>query len=390
MAHTLSNVPGPAPLPAPLAEQVPPAMLLLAEYFMDVDNEDVSYVDGKNTSDPVMEAYMDDDSGYVDYDGNAIAFSAGTTNVLAHDMHHLEQQLENLQNGEDVHLRLGDMVSVMAEGEEHGETDAIVPDIIAAMRSMGIEDSDNEDDIEDMFCKEVPMRMDGDWKPYGSKTMFMLDLLDNLPRLRLLDDHMKTFIWIMKECGTPNVPSFSALRKKQAELAHEVNVETKQHESSQSNLFYANVPSATVKLDFANPLVWPHIQVYPEVGCSVSEFYHGEKWQYIKEDELDLNQLMWADWINTPHRHFYIKELAEVRDGRLVIPLRWVVDNKIECFDGYVVQYNSMCDLFEIQDKDLIRLQATELSANYFDLKTRGCSFKFPGLNVLLIISGQF
>ncbi|KAL6302042.1 hypothetical protein BKA93DRAFT_919240 [Sparassis latifolia] len=182
----------------------------------------------------------------------------------------------------------------------------------------------------------------------------------------------------MKECGMPNVPSFSALRKKQAELAHEVNVETKQHELSQSNLFYVNVPSATVKLDFANPLVWPHIQVYPEVGCSVSEFYHGEKWQYIKEDELDLNQLMWADWINTPHRHFYIKELAEVRDGRLVIPLRWVVDNKIECFDGYVVQYNSMCDLFEIQDKDLIRLQATELSANYFDLKTRGCSFKFP------------
>ncbi|KAH9947059.1 hypothetical protein B0H21DRAFT_856845 [Amylocystis lapponica] len=183
----------------------------------------------------------------------------------------------------------------------------------------------------------------------------------------------------MKGCGAPDVPSFSALRKKQMELAREVHIETKQHVSPQSNVFYANLPSETLKLDFANPLVRPHIQVYPEVGCPVSEFYHGEKWQHVKDDELDLNQLMWADWVNAPHKHFYIKELAELRDGRLIIPLKWLVERDVgESFDGHLVAYNSTTGEFEISDKDVVRVKATELSANYLDLKARGCSFRFP------------
>jgi hypothetical protein len=62
--------------------------------------------------------------------------------------------------------------------------------------------------------------------------MFMLDLLDNLPRLRLSDDQLKTIIWVMRECKTPDVPSFSALRKKQAELTKNVNIKTTHHVSA--------------------------------------------------------------------------------------------------------------------------------------------------------------
>ena len=52
--------------------------------------------------------------------------------------------------------------------------------------------------------------------------LFFLDLLDNMPRLRLSDDHMKAIIWVMRECGTPDVPSFYALRKKQVSLISQV------------------------------------------------------------------------------------------------------------------------------------------------------------------------
>lgn len=72
--------------------------------------------------------------------------------------------------------------------------------------------------------------------------MFMLDLLDNLPRLRLSDDHMKTIIWVMRECKTPNVPSFSALRKKQAQLTREVNITPRVHTSALGNKYYMNHP----------------------------------------------------------------------------------------------------------------------------------------------------
>lgn len=73
--------------------------------------------------------------------------------------------------------------------------------------------------------------------------MFMLDLLDNLPRLRLSDDHLKAIMWVMRECGTPNVPSFSALRKMQANLTREADIPTDGHMSSLGNRFFINHPS---------------------------------------------------------------------------------------------------------------------------------------------------
>ena len=48
---------------------------------------------------------------------------------------------------------------------------------------------------------------DGAWQPYTLKTMFMVDLLDRLPRLCLSDDHLKLILWVMKNCGTPGVLS---------------------------------------------------------------------------------------------------------------------------------------------------------------------------------------
>lgn len=78
--------------------------------------------------------------------------------------------------------------------------------------------------------------------------MFMLDLLDNLPRLRLSDDQLKTIIWVMRECGTPDIPSFSALRKKQAQLTKDVNIQTVRHVSAMGNEFYMNHPAQLLAL----------------------------------------------------------------------------------------------------------------------------------------------
>jgi hypothetical protein len=78
--------------------------------------------------------------------------------------------------------------------------------------------------------------------------MFMLDLLDNLPRLRLSDDQLKTIIWVMRECKTPDVPTFSVLRKKQAELTKDVNIRTMGHLSARGNEFYMNHPAQLLAL----------------------------------------------------------------------------------------------------------------------------------------------
>ena len=186
----------------------------------------------------------------------------------------------------------------------------------------------------------------------------MLDLLDNLPRLRLSDDQLKTIIWVMRECRTPDVPTFSALRKKQAELTKDVKIQTIRHVSAMGNEFYMNHPAELLALvrasfdflllcltrmkDWANPLVREFIQVYPEITDRISELNHADKW--TKEVDLDDLSPMWADWSRSAHKHFYIKELAQLKNGKFVIPMRWVIFNKEEYAEVYnVVHYSSVC-----------------------------------------------
>jgi hypothetical protein len=44
---------------------------------------------------------------------------------------------------------------------------------------------------------------------------------------------------------------------------------------------------------------------------------------------VDIDDLspMWADWENRPHVHYYIKELAQLDDGRYVVPMKWITIN---------------------------------------------------------------
>ncbi|KAF7371507.1 hypothetical protein MVEN_00005500 [Mycena venus] len=252
--------------------------------------------------------------------------------------------------------------------------DATISDTVAAMMDMGLDsDSDDESEVENS-------RGDNTWSPHGSKTMFMLDLLDNLLRLRLSDDQLRTIIWVMRECKTPDVPSFSALRKKQAELTKNINIQTRHHVSAMGNEFFMNHPAELLALDWANPLVREFLQVYPEITDHISEFNHADKWA----TEIDLDDLspmwpiMWADWKNSGHKHFYIKELAQLKNGEFVVPMRWVIFKKQEYAEAHKVIHYPESGHFIIREKEIVRVKATDLKYNYLDLAGAGYSIHFP------------
>lgn len=79
------------------------------------------------------------------------------------------------------------------------------------------------------------------------------------------------------------------------------------------------------------------MQFLPRVEAPVAEFFDGTKCLDMNEAALDHNQLMWMDTKNAPDRHFYIKELARLQDGRFVVPLRFIQEKDEDCFDGYQV-----------------------------------------------------
>ncbi|KAH9920179.1 uncharacterized protein B0H18DRAFT_881265 [Fomitopsis serialis] len=207
--------------------------------------------------------------------------------------------------------------------------------------------------------------------------MFMLNLLDSLPRLRLSDDHMKVIIWVMRQCGTPNVPAFTALRSTQDRLTRELGVKTTHHRSSQDNEFYANGPSSTFRLDWSNPLVRAHMRLYPEASAEVSEIMQAEKaapaTTNLKTRDLDLFPHMWADWERAPYRHFYIREVAKLQDGRYVLVLRWIVERERVCADVHDKQYNAHTNMYlanlnlpheKLQQEFFIRFHSTSQHAS--------------------------
>lgn len=88
---------------------------------------------------------------------------------------------------------------------------------------------------------------DGQWFPYENKTIFFLDLLDSLPRLRMSDDQLKAVLWVMKECGTRDVPSFYKLRKAQERLRM-MFLTSREHISVSGKEFFANDPVEIIRL----------------------------------------------------------------------------------------------------------------------------------------------
>lgn len=69
---------------------------------------------------------------------------------------------------------------------------------------------------------------------------FLLDLLDSMPRMQLSNDQMRMIIFVLKECGVPDVLSLETLRRVQDGLREKGSVPTTRHETERGNIFYVN------------------------------------------------------------------------------------------------------------------------------------------------------
>jgi len=71
--------------------------------------------------------------------------------------------------------------------------------------------------------------------------------MDNLPRLRMSTAHFRLMLWMMREAGVMNVPSYHAFRQMQKTLQVSTGSEPKPFTSSLGNHFYVNDPREAVK-----------------------------------------------------------------------------------------------------------------------------------------------
>jgi hypothetical protein len=195
--------------------------------------------------------------------------------------------------------------------------------------------------------------------------MFMLDLLDQLPRLHLSDDQLKTIIWVMKECNTPNILNFSSLRRKQTLLAKALTLEPEQCTSALGNEFSFNDPAKFFPLvrlldcvhctvlshksqDFANPLVRPHMALLPKLQDPVTDFTQCGKW--TREIDNAYMTPVWANWQSFSAPQFYVNELAQLHGANCYfVPKKWITLTQQVYAEGHSARYdNAVCVLLHM------------------------------------------
>ncbi|KAJ7202121.1 hypothetical protein GGX14DRAFT_571015 [Mycena pura] len=261
-----------------------------------------------------------------------------------------------------------------ALGEGNDEPDDLFEDdnddefLAEIMQNAAINDPKDGDilNFEDQGCQEAS----AEWAPYSSKMLFLLDTLDNLPRLRISSSLMKVFLWVLKEGGARDVPSFDGLRSVQKGLREKCGVPTTQYTTAMGNIFYMNDPRTIIAKDWANPETRKFIHMYPEIPEDgvIREIWHAQKWR----KDMDLDNLSPMYDAKNLQSHFYVNEVARLTSGDFVIPIRWLKYRGGICADALAVSIDSE-GVATVHNDQTILITATDLAANYLDLKDDDC-----------------
>ncbi|KAJ7269179.1 hypothetical protein C8J57DRAFT_1609392 [Mycena rebaudengoi] len=271
----------------------------------------------------------------------------------------------------------------------------------ATARKLGFDDGQgvaaDEDDDEDDFLAEFMRNIDvqepepeeiqatvtpasDEWYPYPNKMMFLLDTMDNLARLRISSSLMRVFLWVLKVARCKDVPSFDHLRRVQKTLRAQCGVPCTPCKSVQGNVFFMNDPKSIIAKDWANPTTRKLIHIYPEIPEDgiIHEIWHAQKWR--KDMDPDILSPMYA----AQGAHYYVNEVSRLRDGRLVIPVRWLKFRGKVYADAFAVEFNEQGEAM-VMDQETVLVCAEDLTDNYYDLEHAG---KIPKWEERTIESG--
>ncbi|KAJ6548493.1 hypothetical protein B0H19DRAFT_1265321 [Mycena capillaripes] len=302
---------------------------------------------------------------WADYEQNWASFTAGDEEEDVEAMHgRLAQQVDvfGLLDLKETAERLG------FEGDEAitkdlSQIEAEDDFLAEIMANAGLD----EQDPADIHADASGIQREGNaYFPYPNKTTFLLNILDNMPRLRVSSSLMRVFLWMLRESGAKDVPSFDRLRQVQKEIRAEYGIPSIPCKSPLGNVFFINDPRTIIAQDWANPTVRAQMHVYPEIPDDgvVREIWHALKWR--KNMDLDVLSPMY----DAGTAHYYVNELTRLKNGDFVVPVRWLMYRGKVHADAFVVLVNETGHA-TIDDSKTIIITAADFSENYLDLEDK-------------------
>ncbi|KAJ3859493.1 hypothetical protein EV359DRAFT_68107 [Lentinula novae-zelandiae] len=263
-----------------------------------------------------------------------------------------ETERKNIQHQFD-QILINELFSNDTAEEDGSETN-----IIEALNNCGLDDEPTE---EFNTFNTTSTARDSDYFPYPNKLMMLLDLINNLPRLHLSAAHFKLILWLLRDSGVPNVPSYYTYQKMKVELQTMCGSEPQPCKSTVGNYFYVNDPRDAVKKNFANPHVVKHMNYYPEeVEGPISEV-----WQ--AKHHMKYHPSKHTPMLSSAGKQFYIDEVARLSDNCLVIPKRWLKQKGIICADAHSVMIGHD-GKWEIQ-AEIISVSSELFKYTYLDIE---------------------
>ncbi|KAJ7059868.1 hypothetical protein C8F01DRAFT_1370192 [Mycena amicta] len=198
------------------------------------------------------------------------------------------------------------------------------------------DDLEQEEDDDDLGTSTADC--DSAFFPYPNRTAMLLDV------------HL----------GARNVPTLKGLRKIQKEVRDDFGHKPVKVTSSLGNVFYTNDLREAIARDFANPLVAPHLHVYPE---EVTNGPVSERWQAERAFDYTADQLtpMFTDG---KHR-WWIEEVVQLKNGQFVIPKTWVMRNRKLTSDAH--QVTRIADEWDCVGTE-IQIAAADLEHDFDDI----------------------
>jgi hypothetical protein len=166
---------------------------------------------------------------------------------------------------------------------------------------------------------------------------------------------MRVFLWMLRESGAKDVPSFDRLRQVQKEIRAEYGIPSIPCKSPLGNVFFINDPRTIIaqvrdsfifysiyrlslEKDWANPAVRAQMHVYSEIPDDgvVREIWHALKWR--KNMDLDVLSPMY----DAGTAHYYVNELARLKNGDFVVPVRWLMYRGKAHADAFMVSFDEV------------------------------------------------
>ncbi|KAK0473795.1 hypothetical protein IW261DRAFT_1342278, partial [Armillaria novae-zelandiae] len=196
--------------------------------------------------------------------------------------------------------------------------------------------------------------------PYPNKTVMLLDIIDNLPQLHLSTSQLHIFLWLLHELGLCNVPSYDTSHDIQKTLHDKCRNEPIPYKSTAGNIFYVNdIHQSISRILFF--FYSKHLQFYPEDtgGNAISEVWQANRWKEF--DPSDLTPMF-----SHGHRQFYINEVTQLHDGRMVLPRNLIKYKNELCSDCSVVSISPVCPLE--------RITTSSFQYNYEDIIYTDCN----------------